>query len=49
MRERLIELLIDGHQTAEELPRYYSEPMRVDYQKFANYLLENGVVVQGRG
>lgn len=41
----MIELLIDGHTTSLELPHYYGEPMRVDYQKFADYLLANGVVV----
>lgn len=45
MRERLIELLIDGHSNSEKLPHYYGEPMNVDYRKFADYLLANGVVV----
>lgn len=44
-KERLIELLIDGHTKSEELPHYYGEPMKVDYQKFADYLLANGVAV----
>lgn len=45
MYEKLIELLIDGHRNSEELPHYYGEPMRGNYQKFADYLLENGVVL----
>lgn len=44
-REKLIELIIDGHAKSEELPHYYGEPMRVNYPQFADYLLANGVVV----
>lgn len=38
MRERLIELLIDGLGESEILPHLYGEPMGTDFQKFADYL-----------
>ncbi len=44
MREKLIELLIDGHSNSEKSPHYYGEPMSIDYQRFADYLLANGIV-----
>lgn len=44
-RERLIELLIDGLDISEKQPHYYGEPMRINYQKIADYLLGNGVKV----
>lgn len=45
MRERLIELLIDGLGESEILSHMYGEPIGTDFQKFADYLLQNGVVV----
>lgn len=45
MREKLIELLIDGLGESEILPHMYGEPMGVDFQKLADYLTKNGVVV----
>lgn len=45
MREKLIELLIDGLGESEILTHMYGEPMGTDFQKFADYLLENGVVM----
>lgn len=40
MREKLIELLIDGLDESEILSHMYGEPMGTDFRKFADYLIK---------